>query len=512
MSAFTLPTTLDGWLTLLETRHAKPIDLGLERVGEVYRRLGIQLPGVKFVVAGTNGKGSTCAMLDAILRAAGYRVGLHTSPHLLRFNERIRIDGEELSDEALLPLFEQVELARGDVSLSYFEFTTLVMFLAFSREPLDAVVMEIGLGGRLDAVNLVDADCAIVTSVAIDHAQWLGNDRETIALEKAHIFRPDRPAICSDPQPPQSLVRHAEEIGADLWLLGRDYNYAGDRQQWAWTGRGTRRSGLAYPALRGMNQLLNASGVLAALQAVRGQLPVSAQDIRRGLSLVEMPGRFQVLPGQPTIILDVGHNPHAAGHLVANLGNMAYHPATYAVFGMLSDKDIDGVIAHLANHVDHWICCDLPGPRGTTARMLADHLHMAGIDDLVDRRKGIDRRCVPPHPTRGYVWRAGRRGRMIESSSLARFSRWRLPCPPCARICPPRPPRIDVAPEIPHRFRLCCRRLAGREEEGPPSLGGCDRPVSGGSRRRAHAARIRATYRPALAAHDGRGCGQLHPG
>ena len=334
MSAFTLPTTLDGWLTLLETRHAKPIDLGLERVGEGYRRLGIQLPGVKFVVAGTNGKGSTCAMLDAILRAAGYRVGLHTSPHLLRFNERIRIDGEELSDEALLPLFEQVELARGDVSLSYFEFTTLVMFLAFSREPLDAVVMEIGLGGRLDAVNLVDADCAIVTSVAIDHAQWLGNDRETIALEKAHIFRPDRPAICSDPQPPQSLVRHAEEIGADLWLLGRDYNYAGDRQQWAWTGRGTRRSGLAYPALRGMNQLLNASGVLAALQAVRGQLPVSA------------------------------------------------------------DKDIDGVIAHLANHVDHWICCDLPGPRGTTAQMLADHLHMAGIDDLVDRRKGIDRSVV----------------------------------------------------------------------------------------------------------------------
>ena len=368
MSAFTLPTTLEGWLTLLETRHAKPIDLGLERVGEVYRRLGIQLPGVKFVVAGTNGKGSTCAMLDAILRAAGYRVGLHTSPHLLRFNERIRIDGEELSDEALLPLFEQVELARGDVSLSYFEFTTLVMLLAFSREPLDAVVLEIGLGGRLDAVNLVDADCAIVTSVAIDHAQWLGNDRETIALEKAHIFRP--------------------------WLLGRDYNYAGDRQQWAWTGRGTRRSGLAYPALRGMNQLLNASGVLAALQAVRSQLPVSAQDIRRGLSLVEMPGRFQVLPGQPTIILDVGHNPHAAGHLVANLGNMAYHPATYAVFGMLSDKDIDGVIAHLANHVDHWICCDLPGPRGTTAQMLADHLHMAGIDDLVDRRKGIDRSVV----------------------------------------------------------------------------------------------------------------------
>lgn len=394
MSAFTLPTTLDGWLTLLETRHAKPIDLGLERVGEVYRRLGIQLPGVKFVVAGTNGKGSTCAMLDAILRAAGYRVGLHTSPHLLRFNERIRIDGEELSDEALLPLFEQVELARGDVSLSYFEFTTLVMLLAFSEQPLDALVMEIGLGGRLDAVNLVDADCAIVTSVDIDHADWLGDNREAIGLEKAHIFRAGKPAICSDPHPPKSLIRHAETIGADLWLLGRDYNYAGDRQQWSWSGRGARRSGLAYPALRGMNQLLNASGALAALQAVRPQLPVGAQDIRRGLALVDIPGRFQVMPGQPTIILDVGHNPHAAGHLVANLGNMAYHPETYAVFGMMADKDIDGVIAHLRNHVDHWICCDLPGPRGASAQMLEDCLHAAGITDLKDPKKGINRTVV----------------------------------------------------------------------------------------------------------------------
>lgn len=394
MSAFTLPTTLDAWLTLLESRHARPIDLGLERIGEVYRKLGITLPGVKFVVAGTNGKGSTCAMLESILLAGGYRVGCHTSPHLLRFNERIRIDGQMLDDEALLPLFEQVELARGDVSLTYFEFTTLVTLLAFSKAPLDAVILEVGLGGRLDAINLVDADCAIVTSIDIDHAEWLGNDRDSIALEKAHVFRAGRPAICSDPKPPQSLIAHAEAIGADLWLMGRDYNYAGDRQQWAWSGRGVRRSALAYPALRGLNQLLNASGVLAALQAVRPLLPVSAQDIRQGFAQVDIPGRFQVLPGQPTIILDVGHNPHAASHLAHNLDNMGFFPSTYAVFGMLSDKDIDAVIGHLGQRIDHWICCDLPGPRGASAADLAQVLRAAGIDDEHDARRGIDRSVV----------------------------------------------------------------------------------------------------------------------
>ncbi len=391
MSAFTLPTTLTQWLSLLESRHARPIDLGLERIGEVYRRLDIRLPGVHFVVAGTNGKGSTCAMLESILLAAGYRVGCHTSPHLLHFNERVRINGETLTDEALLPLFERVELARGDVSLTYFEFTTLVTLLAFAEAPLDAVILEVGLGGRLDAINLIDAHCSIVTSVDIDHAEWLGNCREQIGLEKAHIFRPGRPAICSDPHPPESLVEYAEKIGADLWLFGRDYNYAGDRQQWAWSGRGQRRAGLAYPALRGANQLLNASGVLAALQAMREQLPVSAQDIRKGLSLVDIPGRFQVIPGRPAVILDVAHNPHAAGHLAHNLDHMGFFPATYAVFGMLTDKDIQAVIKHLATRINHWICCDLPGPRGASAEALVAHLRAAGIEDQVDRRQGIER-------------------------------------------------------------------------------------------------------------------------
>lgn len=394
MSAFTLPTTLDAWLNLLESRHSRPIDLGLERIGQVYRKLGIQLPGVHFVVAGTNGKGSTCAMLESILLAAGYRVGCHTSPHLIHFNERVRINGQTLTDEALLPLFERVELARGDVSLTYFEFTTLVTLLAFAEAPLDAVILEVGLGGRLDAINLIDAHCSIVTSVDVDHAEWLGNDRETIGLEKAHVFRPGRPAICSDPQPPASLVEYAARIGADLWLFGRDYNYSGDRQQWAWSGRGQRRAGLAYPALRGANQLLNASGVLAALQAMRAELPVSAQDIRKGLALVDIPGRFQVLPGRPAIILDVAHNPHAAGHLAHNLDHMGFFPATYAVFGMLADKDIQSVIDHMASRVNHWICCDLPGPRGTTAEDLAEHLRSAGIKDRLDRKRGIEQSVV----------------------------------------------------------------------------------------------------------------------
>lgn len=307
--------------------HARPIDLGLARVDEVLQRLGITLPGVKFVVGGTNGKGSTCALLESILLAAGYRVGCYTSPHLLRFNERARINGRSADDDALIEQFEAVEAARGTTSLTYFEFTTLAVLRLFSQTPLDALVLEIGLGGRLDAVNVVDADCAILTSIDVDHIDYLGDSRERIGWEKAHIMRPGRPVVCSDPEPPQSVIDHAREIGADLWLFRRDFNYAGDRQQWSYGGRHRRRNSLAYPALRGANQLLNASGVLAALDAVGNALPVSAQDVRRGLSLVDLPGRFQVLPGRPAVILDVAHNPHAAAHLARNLQSMGFFPA-----------------------------------------------------------------------------------------------------------------------------------------------------------------------------------------
>jgi len=371
--------TLAEWLTRIEGLHPRPIELGLDRVRAVAARMGLVLPGVSIVVGGTNGKGSTCAMLEAVLLAAGYRVGCYMSPHLLRFNERARIDGREASDEALLPHFEAVERARADTSLTYFEFTTLAILRLFQRAALDALVLEVGLGGRLDAVNLVDADCAIVTCIDIDHAEFLGDTRERIGWEKAHIFRTGRPAICTDPMPPRSLVDYAREIGADLRLFGRDFNYSGDRQQWSFGGRASRRNSLAYPALRGANQLLNASGVLAALEALRERLPVSAQAVRRGLAGVELPGRFQVLPGRPTVVLDVAHNPHAAAHLAANLDNMGFFPATWAVFGMLADKDVGAVIGHLRERVDHWFCADLPGPRGASARDLAGRLADAGI-------------------------------------------------------------------------------------------------------------------------------------
>jgi len=348
-------------------------------VREVATRLGLEPPGTKIVVAGTNGKGSTCAMLESILLASGYRVGCYTSPHLLHFNERARLDGAPASDAALVEQFEAVEAARGDVPLTYFEFTTLAILRLFQQAAPDALVLEIGLGGRLDAVNIVDADCAIVTCIDIDHAEWLGDTREAIGLEKAHVWRPGRPAILVDPVPPQSVIDHAQAIGARLWRFGRDFNYSGDRQQWAYGGRAQRRGGLAYPALRGANQLLNASGVLAALESLRDRLPVSAQAIRQGLATVELPGRFQVLAGRPTVVLDVAHNPHAGAHLAANLDGMGFHPFTWAVFGMLADKDAAATVAHLRGRVDHWLCVDLPGPRGARAEDLARTLREAGL-------------------------------------------------------------------------------------------------------------------------------------
>ena len=366
-----MDSSLKDWLGRVERLHAKPIDLGLDRVRAVADRLRLKLDVPTAVVGGTNGKGSTCGMLDSILRAAGYRVGLYTSPHLLEFNERCRIDGVNAADADLVEQFEAVESARDGTSLTYFEFTTLASLRLFSREPLDALVLEIGLGGRLDAVNIVDADVAIVTSVDLDHMDYLGPTREAIGYEKAHIYRAGRPAICSDPAPPRSLLDHAASIGADLWRFGRDFNYQGDRQQWAYAGRRLRRSGLPYPSLRGANQLLNASGALAALETLAERLPVSQQAVRQGLLTVELPGRFQVLPGRPAVILDVAHNPHAAAVLAENLDNMGFHPSTHAVFGMLRDKDIDGVVARLGGRIDHWHVAPTPGERGCDAATIA---------------------------------------------------------------------------------------------------------------------------------------------
>ncbi|PHV08547.1 bifunctional tetrahydrofolate synthase/dihydrofolate synthase [Janthinobacterium sp. BJB412] len=368
----TLPTTLPEWLALLESRHAETvINMGLDRVRAVKERLALQFSCPVVMVAGTNGKGSTCAMLESVLLRAGYKVGLYIKPHFLDFNERARVNGELASDAMLVEAFNAVEAVRGDTVLTYFEFTTLAIMQLLAGAGMDVVILEVGLGGRLDAVNVIDADVAIVTSVDIDHTDYLGDTREAIGFEKAGIFRAGKTAICSDPVPPQSLIAHAEAIGADLWLMGRDFNYSGDKQQWNYGGRSQRRNSLAYPSLRGANQILNAAAVLAALEALKLQLPVGAQEVRTGLVTVELPGRFQVLPGRPTVILDVAHNPHAASALNQNLGSMGYHAYTYAVFGSMHDKDIDGVIAAMGEHVDHWCLATLPSPRAASAAELA---------------------------------------------------------------------------------------------------------------------------------------------
>lgn len=359
--------SLQEWLAHCESLHPKTIDMGLERVHAVVRRMGLRFTCPVITVAGTNGKGSTCAMLEAIAGQAGYRTGVYTSPHLVHFEERCRIRGESVQAQALLPHFERVEAAREGGTLTYFEFTTLAILSLMAASELDVVILEVGLGGRLDAVNAIDTDCAIITSIDLDHMELLGPDRESIGREKAGILREGRPAIVSDPAPPHSVIHYAQALGADLWLQGRDFNFSGDKQQWAWAGRGRRYAGLAYPALRGANQLVNASGVLAAFEALRHRLPITAQAVRNGLAFVELPGRFQIVPGQPTLVLDVAHNPHSVAALAANLDAMGFFPTTHAVFGAMADKDLAPMFAKVAPLVDRWYFTDLPTPRAAGA-------------------------------------------------------------------------------------------------------------------------------------------------
>ena len=366
----TLPLTLDDWLAHCERLHPREIDMTLTRMLELKARLNLRFDVPVVTVAGTNGKGSTCAMIEAIGLQAGYRVGLYIKPHFVHFEERCRVNGAMVSTADLVPHFEAVEQARGDIALTYFEFTTLAILRLLSQANLDVVILEVGLGGRLDAVNAFDTDCAVITSIDLDHMEYLGPDRESIGREKADIMRSGKPAIVSDPMPPASLAAHAATVGADLWQIGRDFNYAGDKQQWAWAGRHKRFNALAYPALRGANQLLNASGAIAVFEALRDRLPVTAQAIRNGLAIVELPGRFQIVPGQPAIVLDVAHNPHAVATLVQNLESMPYYPRTRAVFGAMKDKDLAAIFTRMAPLVDEWHFCDLPLPRAATAAEL----------------------------------------------------------------------------------------------------------------------------------------------
>lgn len=371
---------LDAWLSHCEQLHSKAIDMGLDRVLRVAKRMQLHFNCPVVTVAGTNGKGSTCAMLESIWRASGYRTGVYSSPHLELFEERLKVSGVPVQSELLLAGFEKVEQARclsdehvaDPISLTYFEFTTLAIMYTMAQLELDVVILEVGMGGRLDAVNIIDTDCAVITSVDLDHMEFLGSDREQIGREKAGIMRPQKPVIISDPVPPASVLEAAEAIGADAWVLGTDFNFSGDKQQWAWAGRGRRYAGLAYPALRGANQLLNASGVLAVVTALRDRLAVDAQSIRLGLATVELTGRFQVIPGQPSLVLDVAHNPHSVSALAANLDAMGFFQNTYAIFGAMADKDLAPMFDKIAPIINHWYFTDLPTARAASALELAE--------------------------------------------------------------------------------------------------------------------------------------------
>ncbi|MDZ4202643.1 MAG: folylpolyglutamate synthase/dihydrofolate synthase family protein [Gallionella sp.] len=452
-----MPNTLANWLSYLESLHPKTIALGLDRVAQVKERMALQPEFPVIVVGGTNGKGSVCAMLESILHAAGYRVGCYTSPHLLHYNERVRIDKKQASDVELCASFKDIEQARkglpppcrgragegvdserdgaqgfyphpnlppargkelsvesSEISLTYFEFGTLAAMQLFISHKVDVAILEVGLGGRLDAVNVFDADCAVVTSVDIDHIDYLGDTREGIAFEKAGIFRKDRVAICADPNVPQAIRDHAQQIGAELWCIGKEFGFslpspasgrgvggegrtvitlsrpaghphpqAGEGMaQWDFRSPSGERHALPIPSLRGAFQLHNASAALAALDALKDRLPVSMEAVRRGLVEVQLAGRFQFVPGRPQLILDVAHNPHAARSLAQNLGSLP--PAkTYAVFAMLKDKDMAGVVQALAPHIDVWLVAGIDAPRGANADELVQVLRNAGVSGEV---------------------------------------------------------------------------------------------------------------------------------
>jgi dihydrofolate synthase/folylpolyglutamate synthase len=374
--------SLDDWLEYISAQHPAAIALGLDRVRQVAARMGFARPPVVITVGGTNGKGSTCAIVERILLEAGYRVGLYTSPHLLRYNERVRLNGEEATNEALTRAFERVEAARGATPLTYFEFGTLAALDAFDDAKVEVAILEVGLGGRLDAVNIVDADVAAVVSVDIDHQAYLGPDRESIGFEKAGIFRASRPAIFGDSNPPERLVEHARAIGADLLLLGRDFRVEAQDRQWDFIGRKGAHRALPMPALRGRWQLKNAAVALAALDELAGRLPVSLGEVKRGLTLVRLPGRLQALPGRPSIVLDVGHNPHAARALAEGLGDMGFFKKTLGVFAMLGDKDIGGVVDAMRGRIDRWFVAAANVERAAPAQRVAEILAQRGLEGV----------------------------------------------------------------------------------------------------------------------------------
>lgn len=389
--------SLAEWLDYQQQIHPAEIDLGLERLRQVWSRLHPrQFKPLIISVAGTNGKGSSVAFLDAILRAASWRVGCYTSPHLLRYNERILINGDEAADDDLCAAFERIEACRGETLLTYFEFGTLAALDLFSRRQLDVVILEVGLGGRLDAVNLLDADVALVTSVGIDHVAWLGDDRDAIGAEKAGILRAGSPAVYAEPDMPAGFLRAAEVVGARLYHLGADYSYTEAEGAWSWLSGEVCHDALPLPLLRGRYQLQNAAGVLMTLHLLRQQLPVSREAMRQGLLDAKLPGRFQVIDGDPLIILDVAHNREAAAALATTLETLRYPGKLRALFSIYADKPLHDVVAALDHAVDAWHLYPLDDPRGVGSEALYKGVRTAAHAE------------VAMHASLQDAWRAAR--------------------------------------------------------------------------------------------------------
>jgi len=365
--------SLDDWLAYIQTVHFRSIDMGLDRVQAVLERL-VARPSFRIIaVAGTNGKGSCAAMLGALLAAAGHRVGVYTSPHLVRFNERIQVDASPAGDPELCRAFARVDARRGDVPLTYFEFATLAAVLVYEQAGVDFAVMEVGMGGRLDAVNALPIDASLLTNVALDHVQWLGGDLETIGREKAHVMRPDRAAVFNDPHPPQSVLGYAADIGAPLLVAGRDYHHQAAGQQWRWLGPNGEDWTLAPPAVSGAAQIQNASGVLALLSRVPGAR-IDRAAAGRGLSRVRVPARCEIVAQRPLVMVDVAHNLTAIETLKRHMQAHPVSGRTFAVFGMLKDKNPEGVARAMEGHIDAWHLAGIREERGQDAAELASSM------------------------------------------------------------------------------------------------------------------------------------------
>jgi dihydrofolate synthase/folylpolyglutamate synthase len=365
--------TLKGWLDWQESLHPLTIDLGLERAATVFSKLNPHYnKPVTITVAGTNGKGSCVAYLEGIYRAQGYRVGAYTSPHILKYNERIKIDGQPVDDTAICEAFTRVEAVRGDITLSYFEFGTLAALDLFSRSKVDIQLLEVGMGGRLDAVNIVDPDVALISSIGIDHIDWLGQTREAIGMEKAGIFRTATPAIVGDPSPPFSIFQAAEEKNAQLFCIGRDFRYEKSGNEWNWSTDQQRLFHLPEPALKGEHQYRNASSALLAVSRLRNTLAVSEASIHKGLATTRLPGRFQLIDDEIPILLDVGHNPQAVGTLAEYLHDRFPGRRVHAIFSMMKDKDIAGVLEIMNPLVHDWFFAPLANPRSVTEPVIRE--------------------------------------------------------------------------------------------------------------------------------------------